>query len=281
PRESIWKGSLPRWILEQPPGSILKQEAPSHGGNWTSPRASLRWSVSNWIWEQEGLFSFAGSSKARPGERRAVLSLCGPPSLAWHPRPHFKHLCLPRALVTSALCLQEFQALCTRNKLLAEFGDRLVRLSTANTYSYHKVDVPFQEYVEHLLEPQDLASLGSDTLYFFGDNNFTEWGSLFQKYMPPPFQIPGTSGAYSFGIAGQYHPGNRGGQGEGMGYRGILPRLRWTRQPRSNGLIRHGPSDTISGPFAHRLRFWGSLSLARPGLLGGDLRQEALVSVSP
>uniref|UniRef100_A0A8C4W4T8 Jumonji domain containing 8 n=1 Tax=Gopherus evgoodei TaxID=1825980 RepID=A0A8C4W4T8_9SAUR len=175
----------------------------------------------------------------------------------------------------------EFQALCTRNKLLTEFGDRLVRLSTANTYSYHKVDVPFQEYVEHLLEPQDLASLGSDTLYFFGDNNFTEWGSLFQKYMPPPFRIPGTSGAYSFGIAGQYHPGNRGGQGEGMGYRGILPRLRWTRQPRSNGLIRHGPSDTISGPFAHRLRFWGSLSLARPGLLGGDLRQEALVSVSP
>ncbi|XP_074925529.1 jmjC domain-containing protein 8 isoform X2 [Chelonoidis abingdonii] len=73
----------------------------------------------------------------------------------------------------------EFQALCTRNKLLAEFGDRLVRLSTANTYSYHK-----------------------DTLYFFGDNNFTEWGSLFQKYMPPPFRIPGTSGAYSFGIAG-------------------------------------------------------------------------------
>uniref|UniRef100_A0A674I5M3 Uncharacterized protein n=1 Tax=Terrapene triunguis TaxID=2587831 RepID=A0A674I5M3_9SAUR len=32
----------------------------------------------------------------------------------------------------------EFQALCTRNKLLAEFGDRLVRLSTANTYSYRK-----------------------------------------------------------------------------------------------------------------------------------------------
>lgn len=42
----------------------------------------------------------------------------------------------------------------------------------------------------------------SDTLYFFGDNNFTEWGSLFQHYVPPPFRIPGTSGAYSFGIAG-------------------------------------------------------------------------------
>ncbi|NXE57984.1 JMJD8 protein, partial [Casuarius casuarius] len=95
-----------------------------------------------------------------------------------------------------------FQALCAKDKLLAAFGDRPVRLSTANTYSYRKVDVPFQEYVEHLLKPQDPAALGSDTLYFFGDNNFTEWGPLFQKYVPPPFHIPGTRGAYSFGIAG-------------------------------------------------------------------------------
>ncbi|NXA37507.1 JMJD8 protein, partial [Eudromia elegans] len=95
-----------------------------------------------------------------------------------------------------------FRALCTREKLLAAFGERPVRLSTANTYSYRKVDVPFQEYVEHLLRPQDPAALGSDTLYFFGDNNFTEWGPLFQQYVPPPFLIPGTKGAYSFGIAG-------------------------------------------------------------------------------
>ncbi|NXH26297.1 JMJD8 protein, partial [Myiagra hebetior] len=95
-----------------------------------------------------------------------------------------------------------FRALCTRQELLAAFGPFPVRLSTANTYSYRKVDVPFQEYVEHLLKPQDPARLGSDTLYFFGDNNFTEWGPLFQHYVPPPFRIPGTSPAYSFGIAG-------------------------------------------------------------------------------
>ncbi|XP_064008755.1 jmjC domain-containing protein 8 isoform X2 [Pogoniulus pusillus] len=59
-----------------------------------------------------------------------------------------------------------------------------------------------KEYVEQLLKPQDPARLGSDTLYFFGDNNFTEWGHLFQQYVPPPFRIPGTSPAYSFGIAG-------------------------------------------------------------------------------
>ncbi|KAM6407490.1 jmjC domain-containing protein 8 [Rhynochetos jubatus] len=95
-----------------------------------------------------------------------------------------------------------FRALCTREKLLAAFGPRRVRLSTANTYSYRKVDVPFQDYVEQLLQPQDPARLGSDTLYFFGDNNLTEWGPLFQQYVPPPFRIPGTSPAYSFGVAG-------------------------------------------------------------------------------
>ncbi|KAM6080677.1 jmjC domain-containing protein 8 isoform 2-T2 [Theristicus caerulescens] len=72
-----------------------------------------------------------------------------------------------------------FRALCTREKLLAAFGALPVRLSTANTYSYRK-----------------------DTLYFFGDNNFTEWGPLLQRYVPPAFRIPGTSPAYSFGIAG-------------------------------------------------------------------------------
>ncbi|XP_069503123.1 jmjC domain-containing protein 8 isoform X1 [Ambystoma mexicanum] len=55
-----------------------------------------------------------------------------------------------------------FQALCTKKMLLQEFGDRIVRLSTANTYSYEKVDVPFQEYVEHLLKPQDEDTLGCD-----------------------------------------------------------------------------------------------------------------------
>ncbi|CAD7683344.1 unnamed protein product [Nyctereutes procyonoides] len=95
-----------------------------------------------------------------------------------------------------------FRALCSRERLLASFGDSVVRLSTANTYSYRKVDLPFQDYVEHLLHPQDPSSLGNDTLYFFGDNDFSEWASLFQYYSPPPFSLLGTTAAYSFGIAG-------------------------------------------------------------------------------
>uniref|UniRef100_F6Q269 Jumonji domain containing 8 n=1 Tax=Mus musculus TaxID=10090 RepID=F6Q269_MOUSE len=58
----------------------------------------------------------------------------------------------------------KFRALCSRENLLASFGDNIVRLSTANTYSYQKVDLPFQEYVEQLLQPQDPASLGNALL---------------------------------------------------------------------------------------------------------------------
>uniref|UniRef100_H2L3K5 Jumonji domain containing 8 n=1 Tax=Oryzias latipes TaxID=8090 RepID=H2L3K5_ORYLA len=95
-----------------------------------------------------------------------------------------------------------FRLLCSRSSLLRDYGSRRVKLSTANTHSYRKVEVPFQEYVDVHLRPQSADALGSDTLYFFGDNNFTEWQSLFQQYEPPPYVLPHTSGAYSFGIAG-------------------------------------------------------------------------------
>lgn len=96
----------------------------------------------------------------------------------------------------------KFRLLCSKSTLLEEFGSRTVKLSTANTFSYRKVDVSFQRYVDVLLRPQAADALGSETLYFFGDNNFTEWQSLFDQYESPPFGLPNTSGAFSFGIAG-------------------------------------------------------------------------------
>lgn len=96
----------------------------------------------------------------------------------------------------------KFQLLCSKTNLRQEYGHRTVRLSTANTYSYRKVDVPFEEFIDLLLKPQSVDTLGSDTLYFFGDNNFTEWESLFNNYEAPPYLLPHTTGAYSFGIAG-------------------------------------------------------------------------------
>ncbi|XP_026887683.1 jmjC domain-containing protein 8 [Electrophorus electricus] len=96
----------------------------------------------------------------------------------------------------------KFRLLCTKTNLLREYSDKRVRLSTANTHSYRKVDVQFKDFVKFLLNPQSEDTLGSDTLYFFGDNNFTEWHSLFEKYKAPPYHLPYTSPAYSFGIAG-------------------------------------------------------------------------------
>ncbi|XP_044037514.1 jmjC domain-containing protein 8 isoform X2 [Siniperca chuatsi] len=55
----------------------------------------------------------------------------------------------------------KFRSLCSKSSLLEEYGDRRVRLSTANTYSYRKVDVPFQEYVDVFLRPQSSDALGS------------------------------------------------------------------------------------------------------------------------
>ncbi|XP_062359928.1 jmjC domain-containing protein 8 isoform X3 [Cinclus cinclus] len=139
-----------------------------------------------------------------PSPTPSSCSGTGDPARSWRPRNggQFRFAFSRPVILGGVTDNSAFRALCTRERLLAAFGPFPVRLSTANTYSYRKVDVPFQEYVEHLLKPQDPARLGSDTLYFFGDNNFTEWGPLFQHYVPPPFRIPGTSPAYSFGIAG-------------------------------------------------------------------------------
>lgn len=54
-----------------------------------------------------------------------------------------------------------------------------------------------------MIENEYLPISPTETLYFFGGNNMTEWTSLFQHYKSPPYVLPHTSGAYSFGIAGQ------------------------------------------------------------------------------
>ncbi|XP_054570546.1 jmjC domain-containing protein 8 isoform X3 [Eptesicus fuscus] len=96
-------------------------------------------------------------------ERRADLSYA----------EFVQHYAFSRPVILQGLTdNSRFRALCSRKRLLASFGDNVIRLSTANTYSYQKVDLLFQEYVEQL-HPQDPTSLGN-----------------------------GTTPAYSFGIAG-------------------------------------------------------------------------------
>ncbi|XP_027466525.1 jmjC domain-containing protein 8 isoform X3 [Zalophus californianus] len=181
------------------------------GGGLMAPGARLRFLLAVWTlavlarcsageagdggWQRRGPGAPAALAEEQrcAVERRADLSYS----------EFVQHYAFSRPVILQGLTdNSRFRALCSRERLLDSFGDNVVRLSTANTYSYRKVDLPFQEYVEHLLYPQDPTSLGNDTLYFFGDNNFSEWASLFQHYSPPPFSLLGTTTAYSFGIAG-------------------------------------------------------------------------------
>uniref|UniRef100_A0A1A8CFJ8 Jumonji domain containing 8 n=1 Tax=Nothobranchius kadleci TaxID=1051664 RepID=A0A1A8CFJ8_NOTKA len=139
----------------------------------------------------------------------------------------------------------KFRFLCSKPSLLAAYGSMKVRLSTANTHSYRKVDVSFQQYVDELLRPQAADALGSETLYFFGDNNLTEWQNLFDHYESPPYVLPRTSGAYSFGIAGP-------GTGvpfhwHGPGYSEVIyGRKRWFLYPPEKGPHFHPNRTTLS-----------------------------------
>ncbi|XP_076449955.1 jmjC domain-containing protein 8-like [Babylonia areolata] len=91
---------------------------------------------------------------------------------------------------------------CRKDNMLKKYGSKVIRLSSANTHSYQKLDMTLTKYVEEVLKPQTLDMLGNETFYWFGDNNHTEWKELFDKYVPPPYFLPGLTGAYSFGMAG-------------------------------------------------------------------------------
>ncbi|XP_035696024.1 jmjC domain-containing protein 8-like [Branchiostoma floridae] len=95
-----------------------------------------------------------------------------------------------------------FRKLCSKSSLVENYGSKEVILSSANTYSYTKVPVSFQHYVEEILRPQDANTLGNETLYLFGDQNYTEWEPLLDHYVQPPYYLPGHTGALSFGLAG-------------------------------------------------------------------------------
>nr|KAF6294807.1 jumonji domain containing 8 [Pipistrellus kuhlii] len=103
-------------------------------------------------WRRRGAAPAAVAEEERcTVERRADLSYA----------EFVQHYAFSRPVILQGLTNNSrFRALCSRKRLLALFGDNVIRLSTANTYSYQKVDLPFQEYVEQL-HPQDPTSLGN------------------------------------------------------------------------------------------------------------------------
>ncbi|CAJ0578612.1 unnamed protein product, partial [Mesorhabditis spiculigera] len=97
---------------------------------------------------------------------------------------------------------EEFKLRTERERMLQEWGEMDIVLNSANTYSYTRVPSSFKEYLEHKLKPQNLETLGNETLYLFGDIDQKAWKPLLDAYKMPEYTLPGHQPALSFGLAG-------------------------------------------------------------------------------
>lgn len=100
-----------------------------------------------------------------------------------------------------------FREHCAREKILEEWGDSVIVLSTANTQSYEKRRSTLKDYIRDVVDapPPPPGTKGSKQWYWFGDNDHHAWSSFFDLYTLPPFVHPSTV-ALSFGI-GAPHSG--------------------------------------------------------------------------
>ena len=96
----------------------------------------------------------------------------------------------------------QFSRAATKWRLLAEYGQDLITVATANTHSYRKTSMTLCKYMTEYVRPQELGALGNETLYHFGDNDRVRWAPLFSLYQLPPYNLPGLEPVLSFGLAG-------------------------------------------------------------------------------
>ena len=66
-------------------------------------------------------------------------------------------------VVRDATNQNTFRALCQRERLLSDWGDSDVVLSSANSYSYDKRTVSFRHYCDHVMTPQRPKTLANGT----------------------------------------------------------------------------------------------------------------------
>lgn len=103
-----------------------------------------------------------------------------------------------------------FQQKCQIDSLDKDYGDKMVTIGTANTYSYQRSKIQLSEYLNKYVlglekeSKENKIKYGNETWYFFGENNYTEWKGLFDLYERPKYSLPGHEHAYSFGVASLY-----------------------------------------------------------------------------
>ena len=116
-----------------------------------------------------------------------------------------KHFGDEPVIVVGAKDNSRCRDVCRKDALLAAYGDHEVILSSANTFSHDKLEVPFREYLGSLFAPQDIDTPANNSWYLFGDNNHKEWEAVFSEYQQPEYilddeRLGGFTAALSFGI---------------------------------------------------------------------------------
>ena len=105
-------------------------------------------------------------------------------------------------IIISATNSTDFKLRTEKTRILRQYKDYVITLSTANTNSYHKESATFGDYVTTMMHPQQLNVSGIDSKYMFGDNKHLEWHDLFQHYAKPMTYVFGKYQSLSFGMGG-------------------------------------------------------------------------------
>mmetsp|Transcript_18247 Transcript_18247/g.43645 ORF Transcript_18247/g.43645 Transcript_18247/m.43645 type:complete len:289 (-) Transcript_18247:144-1010(-) len=116
-----------------------------------------------------------------------------------------------------------------KQRLLTDYGNVTVTLSTANTISHGKRPLKLREYLEGLGR-HDPDRLGNETLYLFGPISElgNVLGSLLRHYTPPSFADDDLAFSFGIGASGTGVPFHVHGQGWSEVLHG---RKRWLLYP--------------------------------------------------
>jgi hypothetical protein len=97
------------------------------------------------------------------------------------------------------------QELASRERMMEDYGDDTVTVSSSNAYSHDKLRVSLRDYLLSMDEDQDrpLSSRANETFYLFGDNYGGVWSETAGAYEVASCAQCNRAGAKSVGIAGR------------------------------------------------------------------------------
>lgn len=87
------------------------------------------------------------------------------------------------------------------DRLLQDYNDLVVRLSSSNTYSRDILEMPLGQYLE-LIDSYNVGTAANETFYLFGGNMGEFWDELIASYRLPGCKYCAKAGAVTPGLGG-------------------------------------------------------------------------------